>query len=293
MIAVDWGSSSLRAFRLDDAGRVIDSRRSSQGVLTCAGEFESVLRQHVHGWDDELIVMCGMIGSRQGWREVPYVECAAGIEQIAAGMARLDPSAFAGRKLWIVPGISLQRGDGIHEVMRGEETQLCGLLDDLSPGNHLVCLAGTHSKHVRIGDERISTFSTFMTGETFDLLGQHSILGKLMQPGPHHAVAFAKGLDLAARGGELLGDLFAVRTQGLFGELNAAWLPSYLSGILIGHELNAMSTSAGPVHLVASAALELPYRSALWRRGFETTSHPESSSARGMHALAEARGLAA
>jgi 2-dehydro-3-deoxygalactonokinase len=293
MIAIDWGSSSVRAFHLDDGGRVLDSRRSPQGVLACAGEFESVLRQQIQDWDDGLIVMCGMIGSRQGWQEVPYVECAAGIEQIAAGMMRLDSAAFAGRELWIVPGISLRRGDGIHEVMRGEETQLCGLLDDLPSGSHLVCLAGTHSKHVRIGGGKISGFSTFMTGEAFDLLGQHSILGKLMQPGPHHAVAFAKGVDLAAQGGELLTDLFAVRTQGLFGELNAAWLPSYLSGILIGHELNAMPDSTGPVHLVASAALELPYRSALWRRGFETASHPESSSARGMRALAEARGLAA
>lgn len=291
MIAVDWGTSSLRVFRLDPEGRVTDSRHSAKGVLAVEGDFERVLLQHIHGWNDGLIVMSGMIGSRQGWHEVAYVECPAGIEEIADGMQRVEAHGLEGREIWIAPGLSLRRANGLHDLMRGEETQVCGLLARLSPGIHLACLAGTHSKHVRVENGRVTDFSTFMTGELFDVLCRHSILGKLMQPGPHHEVAFRRGVDLAARQEDLLAHLFAVRTQGLVGEVNPAWLESYLSGILIGHELNGIGNEVKQVRLVASSSLLLPYRSALCRRGFDPLIDSENCSAQGLHALATIRGL--
>lgn len=291
MIAVDWGTSSLRVFRLDPEGRVIDSRHSDNGVLAVGGGFEQVLRQHLDGWDDALVVMSGMVGSRQGWQEVPYVACPAGIEQLAAGMTQLQSHGLQARDIWIAPGLSLRRADGSYDVMRGEETQICGLLDSLPAGAHFACLAGTHSKHVRIDACAITDFSTFMTGEMFELLRVHSILGKLMSPGPHHEVVFRRGVDLAARKQDLLAHLFSVRTQGLLGDVNPAWLESYLSGILIGHELNAVADDVGSVQLVASASLLPLYRAALSRRGLRTVSHSEALSARGLHALASRRGL--
>ncbi len=292
MIAVDWGTSSLRVFRLAGDGRIIDSRHSDNGVLAAAGRFEQVLVEQIDGWDDALIVMTGMVGSRQGWHEVPYVDCPAGLDEIAAGMQRLQSYRLEGRDLWITPGLSARRSGDLHDLMRGEETQVCGLLDDLPPGDLYVCLAGTHSKHVRVADGRITALSTLMTGEMYEVLCQHSILGRLMQPGPHHEGVFKKGVDMAAAGNDLLADLFAVRTQGVLGYVNGAWLQSYLSGILIGHELNAIPAGMESVHLVASSSLQLPYRTALARRGFKVVVHAESCAARGLHALAARRGLA-
>jgi 2-dehydro-3-deoxygalactonokinase len=132
MIAIDWGSSSLRAFRLDRDGQTVDSRRSDQGLLNANGRFAEVLEALIHGWDDALVVMAGMVGSRQGWREVPYVQAPAGLHEIAAGMQRLNDAAIE-RELWLVPGLSCVDVHGVPDVMRGEETQLCALLPVLYP----------------------------------------------------------------------------------------------------------------------------------------------------------------
>lgn len=291
MIAIDWGTSSLRAFRLDAHGDVLDTRRSTQGVLAATGRFDDVLRETIGGWDDRVIAMAGMVGSRQGWQEAPYVECPAGLDEIAARMMRVEKAGWDDRELWIVPGLSIRHGDGVHDVMRGEETQICGLLDRLGPGSHLACLAGTHCKHILIEDGRIRRFSTAMTGELFQVLSEHSILGRLMQPGPHRPEAFARGVHHAAQGGDLLGHLFAVRTHGLFDVLKPEELSSFLSGLLVGHELNLLPPEHGTVHLVAGPALLEPYQAALAQRGRSVQSHPEQITARGLHALVRRRGL--
>lgn len=292
MIAIDWGTTSLRAFRLDADGAVADTRRSAQGVLAAAGRFDAVLREVTDGWDDDLIVMSGMIGSRQGWREVAYVECPAGLDDIAAAMVPLDAAAFADRRIWLVPGLTVRDADGMRDVMRGEETQICGLLDQLGSGRHLVCLPGTHSKHAEIRDGRIAAFHTAMTGELFDLLCKHSILGRLMESGaPHQPAAFAQGVDDARKPRDLLNQLFAVRTQGLFGTLRENELASYLSGLLIGHELNDLPAVVDSLHLVAADRLLELYGEALLRRGLHARNHADHAAARGLHALAARRGL--
>lgn len=291
MIAIDWGSSSLRAFRLDERGHVVDSRRSDQGVLASTGRFEEVLLHILDGWDERSVVMAGMVGSRQGWREVAYVECPAGLEEIAAQMTRVDAQVLGDREVWIVPGLSVLGDNGVHDVMRGEETQICGLLDQLGPGAHWACLAGTHCKHILIEDGRIRRFATAMTGELFQVLSEHSILGRLMQPGPHDPHAFVQGVDHAGLEGGLLDHLFAVRTHGLFGVLPAQGLQSFLSGLLIGHELKQLPASARTVHLVAAPSLLEPYRSALTQRGHAIEAHSELVSARGLYALARQRGV--
>ncbi|MFT3790205.1 MAG: 2-dehydro-3-deoxygalactonokinase [Rudaea sp.] len=292
MIAIDWGTTSLRAFRIDAEGRVVETRRSSDGVLAASGRFEAVLRAAIDGWEDTSIVMSGMIGSRQGWREAAYVECPAGIDRIAAAMAPLDVPSLPDRRIWLVPGLSVKDADGTHDVMRGEETQICGLLRELAAGRHLVCLPGTHSKHVELHDGRIARFRTAMTGELFDLLRKHSLLSRLMDAdAPHRPVAFARGVDDARRPRDLLNQLFAVRTLGLFGTLSADELPSYLSGLLIGHELNDLPAGADTLHLIAADRLLVPYGEALARRGVRAVNHADHAAAHGLHALAVRHGL--
>jgi len=166
------------------------------------------------------------------------------------------------------------------------------LLDSLSAGRHLVCLPGTHSKHVEVEDGRIERFHTAMTGELFDVLCRHSLLGRLMQfPAPHDPGAFATGVDDASKAGDLLAHLFAVRTKGLFADLEPSALPSYLSGLLIGHELNDLPDRAESLHLIAGEPLLNRYHEALCRRGFRSHSHPDVLAARGLFALAGRRNL--
>lgn len=290
MIAVDWGTSNLRVFRLDATGQTLDSRRSMQGVLVSTGRFEDVLTQAVEGWSDRLIVMAGMIGSRQGWQEVPYVACPSGLTRLAEGMQKLRSAALPDREIWIVPGLSILDGD-THEVMRGEETQICGMLADMKTGIHSVCLVGTHSKFVVVEQGRIVHFSTTMTGEMFALLCEHSILGRLMQGHEYRPDAFIRGVDDSRKNGSLLRHLFAVRTHGLFKTLQPEALRSYLSGLLIGHELTDLNPAAGTVHLVASPSLVEPYSVAFARRGYTVEPHQDNVAAIGLHALAGTRGL--
>jgi 2-dehydro-3-deoxygalactonokinase len=139
--------------------------------------------------------MSGMIGSRQGWVEAPYVACPAGLEEVAAGLVR---TPFAGADVSIVPGMESASG-GMRDVMRGEETQVFGALAGLGlPGGRFV-LPGTHSKWLLAEGGRIRSFSTYMTGEIYAACKGHTILGRLMQDGPFSASAFQRGVTAAPR----------------------------------------------------------------------------------------------
>jgi 2-dehydro-3-deoxygalactonokinase len=293
MIAVDWGTSSLRAYRLDATGAVLEQRSAPAGIRACQGAFEPVLAEQVNGWDDELILMAGMIGSRNGWREVPYVACPAGLDEIAAGLREAAANSLPGRRILIAPGLSHRPPVGAPEVMRGEETQLLGLLGDLpGDGPHRVGLPGTHSKWASVHGGRIDGFSTAMTGELYAVLTQHSLLGALMEQAAGALVddgsAFERGVRASHDGGGLLNHLFGVRTWALFGELAPAQLPSYLSGLLIGHELQGLPADDGPVHLIGSQALLRQYSLALSLRGVAVQVHGEALAARGLYRLARA-----
>jgi len=294
MIAIDWGTSSLRAYRIGGDGTILEQRRGNDGALASQGRFGQVLAALLQGWDESLVLMCGMVGARGGWLEVPYVDCPADARALAAGMVRLPDEALPGRELWCAPGVC-DRGQARADVMRGEETQVAALLEALGPGLHLVCLPGTHSKWVTVQDGRISHVATAMTGEVYGLLRQHSILGRSMEEGGPEldTAAFDAGLDDAGRGQGLLHDLFGVRTAALFGRFPAAALPSYLSGLLIGHELGPALAAAprAEVHLVGSDALLERYTHALARLQRPSHRHREDLAARGLCALARVRGL--
>ena len=298
MIAVDWGTSSLRAYRLDASGAVIEQRSAPAGIRACQGAFESVLAEQLHGWSDELIVMAGMIGSRNGWLEVPYVACPAGLDQIAAGLRAVVANNLPGRRIMIAPGLSHRAQAGAPEVMRGEETQLMGLVGDLpGEGPHRLGLPGTHSKWVTVRGGHIIAFQTAMTGELYAVLTQHSLLGALMEQAAGVLVddgsAFDLGVQASNAAGGLLNHLFGVRTRGLSGELAPAQLPSYLSGLLIGHELQGLLAGAGPVHLIGSQTLLRQYRRALALRNVNAQLHDEALAARGLYLLARAGRLTA
>jgi 2-dehydro-3-deoxygalactonokinase len=260
VIAVDWGTSSLRCYRLDADGKFLESRSSNDGILNVApGGFPQALEAQIRGWDETPIVMSGMVGSRQGWAEAAYVPCPAGFEEIAAKLLEVR---WGVRRAWIVPGLSCSDSAGVPDVMRGEETQIlgCGVEGTL-------CLPGTHSKWVEVEGGRIERFSTFMTGEVYAVLKQHSILGRMMEAGTPDTGAFADGVRRSGETGGLLHHLFGVRTRGLMGGLAPAASASYLSGILIGHELR--SQDARQFSLLGAPELVALYQQAAAALGMQ------------------------
>jgi len=286
LIALDWGTSSLRAFRLDDDGAVLERRETDRGILSVRnGNFAAVLLEVAGDWlrhDREPLLASGMIGSRQGWIEAPYVACPASIDQIAASLVPLP--ADAGVRGWIVPGVNCRRAGGEPDVMRGEETQILGVLGELPADVRSLCLPGTHSKWASLSDGRITEFSTWMTGEVFAVLAQHSILARTIEGNVFDAAAFDAGV---ARGREpLLRELFALRARGLFAEVAPQAAHSFLSGLLIGTECAAAGTAVGRVALVGSRRLTGLYARALEKFGVDTIVLTEDAAARGLYNLA-------
>ncbi len=293
MIAVDWGTSSFRAYRVDAEGRVRERRSAPRGILADApGGFSTVLAEEIGAWLGEEpgpIFMSGMIGSRQGWLEVPYVACPSAVDVVARACGKIDWAGW--RAIYVAPGVSCRDPHGVPDVMRGEETQILGAIEGL-PEDAVVCLPGTHSKYVRVSGRRILDFATHMTGEVFGALWRHSILGRL---GDTDAVAdeaaFNAGVDRSAEGQGLLHHLFGVRTRGLFGEVPAAGLASYLSGLLIGHEIRA-AASAAPVSVIGTAELTRLYCRAFARCGVEARAVEGEPAPRGLWTIARALGAA-
>lgn len=288
LVALDWGTSSLRAALLREDGSVAEERALPRGILTVpAGGFPEVFDEAVAPWRDiagAIFLLGGMVGSRQGWMEAPYCACPAGFADIAASLAWVEPGRIA-----IVPGLSCEV-DGVPDVMRGEETQVFGASDLLGLARGLFVLPGTHSKWVRVEDKRVESFSTYMTGEFYALLRQHSILARTMpaDEGDLDEAAFARGVLHAAKAGNLLHAAFSARTLSLFDALPAQALPSYLSGLVIGEEMRSqhLHRLSDPVVIVGAPALTRRYELALRTLGVTSTVLGSEATWRGLWAIA-------
>jgi 2-dehydro-3-deoxygalactonokinase len=272
IVALDWGTTSLRAYLLGDGGAVLAQRTHPLGILQVPDrDFGAAFRTVTGEWcarhPDLPAIACGMIGSAQGWVEAPYVSVPADVESVGCALAtvpRVD--------LRIVPGLA-QRG-GAPDVMRGEETQLFGAMSDYPAlvAGGLAVLPGTHSKWARVDRGRVVGFTTYMTGELYAVLSRHSILGRLAGStagGVESSAAFLRGVRHArdAAGG-LSSALFSARSGVLVGDLAAADSLEYLSGILIGDEVRAgLATGDRPRVLIGEPALCARYAIALAELG--------------------------
>lgn len=291
MIAVDWGTSSFRAYRLDTAGAVLERREAAAGILTVRdGAFGATLLAHVGDWlsdGESSVAMSGMIGSRQGWREAPYAFTPAGADEIARSMIVVP---FEGQaEVRIAPGVMHRTADGFHDVMRGEETQILGALETLGPGTHRLCMPGTHSKWVMVESGRITAFRTHMTGEVFALLRTQSILARTIDPdAAYDESAFRAGVLRSREGSGLLHHLFEVRSQYLADVLTQSASGDYLSGVLIGHELRAEAPDS-LVNLLGSSALSDRYATACDTLALPSRRLNPDAVVAGLHRLASFR----
>lgn len=295
LIALDWGTSSLRAAMLDGRGELLEQRSLPRGILTVpAGEFPAVLEEACGDWlrqGDFRALLSGMVGSRQGWVEAPYCPCPAGLADVAGRLAWVEAGRIA-----IVPGLSCETR-GVPDVMRGEETQVFGAMQLFGVGDGLFVLPGTHSKWVHAKSHRIETFSTFMTGEFYALLRQHSILERTLPPadGELDATAFLRGIKHAMESGNLLHAAFSARTLSLFDRLPALSLPSYLSGLVIGEELRSQRLAAlsRPLVVIGAPALTQRYELALQALGVPVRTAGPEAAWLGLWAIAQTLEVAA
>ena len=286
MIAVDWGTSNFRAFRINAEGAVVARCSSPQGILRVGkGNFETALRAEVGAWlqeGEDHILLCGMVGSRQGWVEADYLRCPVGIEELAASLVRVP---FFGAEVLLVPGVMGPAAANVPELMRGEETAAMGILD-AGAGAGLVCFPGTHSKWIELSDRRIVSFTTSMTGDVYSALCKCTILERTMTNGTAtDEAAFRDGVLRSADSGGLLHHLFGVRTRVLMGQLREEASASYLSGLLIGHEVRATMPHGARVVLVGAAQLCGLYVQAIEACGGEAVPAEEDAAALGLGAI--------
>lgn len=262
-IAGDWGSTHLRLW-LCEGSNVLASAQGP-GVSVLAGQpegpaFGAVLSRCTKQWDERYgslpVILCGMIGSRNGWREAPYLPCPADTRTLGRSLVSMTESD---RRIAIVPGVRCARSNAGVDVMRGEETQIHGALNLLAhgTGSSVFCLPGTHTKWACVEDGRIVTFWTGLSGEAFALLAGHSMLLRVHPPGAEDEVspsAFSEALDHlpGKKDGGLLQQLFQVRSRQLLLGLAPDRARALLSAMLIDHDVS------GALAALAESSIQFP-----------------------------------
>lgn len=294
LIGIDWGTSSLRAFLIGTGGEVLDRISKPQGIMHIKdGDFEGTFGDLISNWvaNGSLpVIASGMITSRNGWVETPYVSVPAGAAELASAL--VSHKTESGVTVNFITGMTTEHC-GAPDVMRGEETQIIGA-SALGIEDGVFVMPGTHSKWITIQDNRIEDYSTFMTGEVFGALSKHTILGTLMSDGPFHEEGFRMGVTAGlAKGARLLHDLFNVRTLPLFKKISSDMAEDYLSGMLIGAEISSVDSEniSGPVTIVGRDDLADRYEIALGVAGIECKTAQDDIVAGGHFLIAKAAGL--
>ena len=278
-IAVDWGSTHLRAYALSESNQLLDEKTSDKGMGGLAPqEFEPTLLTLIDSWLPTAstngvntskaitVIACGMVGARQGWQEAPYLKtpCSATSVEHMTAISTQDSRI----DMKILAGVS-QASPA--DIMRGEETQIAGLLagfNSTEPNNPLstVCLPGTHSKWVTLNNEKIEHFATFMTGEVFSLLSEKSMLRHTVRSDDWDNTAFLEGVTTSIEEPQnLLSNCFRLRASDLLDGLSFASARSRLSGLIIGSELAGAKSywSGQTVALIGEPALSQLYADSL------------------------------
>jgi 2-dehydro-3-deoxygalactonokinase len=266
-IAIDWGSTNLRAWCYQD-GVCIDSRQTTAGVTRLNGKSPAAVFDEVtQGWREKNtpVLMAGMVGSNAGWKIAPYLPCPAKFSDIGQQLTPVLDN------VWIIPGLSVQSADNCN-VMRGEETQLLGA-KALIP-SPLYVMPGTHCKWVHADEHTVQDFCTVMTGELHHILLNHSLVGAGLPEQIASPQAFSAGLERGINDDALLPRLFEVRAAHVLGELPRGEVSEFLSGLLIGNEVAAMTrryalSKEQPVTLVANLSLSQRYLTALAQLGYQ------------------------
>lgn len=320
LIALDWGTSSLRAYLLGQSGTILSQVSMPSGVMQLkqttkrnlrsnSKAFEKAFEQACGRWLGAMpslpVLASGMVGSREGWREASYLSVPMDVSELGKHLTKLETTK--GKRIQIVPGL-VRRGELVN-VMRGEETQILGALTALPSHERKkawICLPGTHSKWACMNGTTIRDFETFMTGEVYAVLCKYTILGRTLKQSPSFLPeAFDLGLQVAETAGHLgvLSNIFSVRGFALTGKLSAEEQADYLSGLLIGHEIAALPVLEAdtdsparellPVLLAGEPSLCMLYQRALAAKHYTKVTLVADATAHGLWQIAVQAGLVA
>ncbi len=273
LIIVDWGTSNFRAIILDDRFNIVDSISSNSGILQFKkNEFKTFLLDILKPWLEKplnpTILMSGMIGSKNGWHETSYLLCETSLDKVSNNLFKIPEIE---ENIYIVPGVKTLK-DNFIDLMRGEEIQIFGALKTLDINNSICILPGTHSKWAIIENKNIINFKTNMTGELFNTISTYTILEKTIKSKGFHNDTFIKGVELSKLSGGLLNHIFQIRAQA--DTIGEDFTNSFLSGILIGHEIKEMKVlfSKNDFIVIGSTFLNDLYVKALKVYSIESTS---------------------
>ena len=300
LIAIDWGSSSFRAYLMAPNSEILDEVASGDGIgSVAAGAYSATLKRLIGRWLEAHpslpVVASGMVGSRHGWREAAYVKCPAGPREVAA---QLMPVEADGRRVHLAAGLSYVDEAAQPDVMRGEETEIFGVAD---AGARLIVLPGSHSKWAKVDGDLVVAFKTFVTGELFAALRDHTVAGAFARaapaksPGEALALGVRRGAAAGACEGKsgLLSLLFGARSLPLTGGLAEDDAGEYLSGLLIGAEIGEARRffPGEEPHVAGAEALVARYLAAFEALGVSVHAAPRRAAARGLFRIARDGGL--
>src|SRR6476646_3329052 len=267
-IAVDWGTTNRRAYRIGAKGECEAEFEDDKGMLAVPdGGFRAAVAEIRERLGDHPLLLAGMVGSNRGWKEAPYVPCPAGLDELSGALV------WAGEREAIVPGVSYL-GNGRADVMRGEEVQLLGAVAaGLVDPTGLVCHPGTHNKWATLRRGKISEFRTVMTGELFNLLKEHSILSDVLQGKVETNDVFKAAARFAIVNESLPAELFSVRARVLLGQAKKEDAASYASGLLIGTDVRiGLSLPTGAqITIIGRPELTRLYAAAVAEAGRQAT----------------------
>ena len=270
-LIVDWGTTNFRAFAMSKNDELLATKELGMGLLQVKDQkFSESLQEVLEGWLPSYqqlpIYMAGMVGSLKGWVNVEYAKAPAGVLDLTAKAHKF--TLPWGAKATIIPGVCYPYEEDKFDVMRGEEVQIIGLSQLIGKQDFCSILPGTHSKHIQFADGKLSSFSSYLTGEMFDVLTKHSLLGKGLSESSNDEEAFIKGVKDGQQG-EFTNRIFLAWTNRLFGQLEDVQIPDYLSGLLIGFELRNLTEKH--VYLVGGSSLSKRYQTATNSLGINST----------------------
>lgn len=295
LLALDWGTTSFRAYLFDSNRQIVDTISAPAGIMQDNDGFEAVYYTQVGNWLKQFenlpVIASGMITSKQGWVETPYLPCPASLEDLSKNLTRHETSQED--TIYFVSGVSQKKPTA--NIMRGEETQMAGLKSDSAI---TAVLPGTHSKWIRMELDTIEYFTTFMTGELFAAITEHTILGKLLTDNDDPAgfeQGVSEGFSTDMESGGILSKLFGARAMPLLGEMNPDSIKNYLSGLLLGTEIReavnaGFAMNATPV-ICGSPELTRRYDTALGICGIKSRQGETDLAAQGLIRIAAKAGL--
>ena len=272
-IAADWGTTHMRAWAIGDTDNVLAYRESNEGMKDLQqNEFEPVLLRLIENWLDDNkvtnVMACGMVGAKQGWVETPYLKVPC--VPIDNSQLTIASTKNTHIKVYLVPGVMQHQPA---DIMRGEETQIAGFINENPNFNGVVCLPGTHAKWVSIKDRHITNFKTYMTGELFGVISNHTLIRHSTSIKGWNQASFEIGVREGFENpGSIGSDLFSLRSESIVNDLDRDEARSRLSGLLLGLELNGAQSywKNNNVTLIGSELLSNNYHQGLKILGGES-----------------------